>query len=440
MRFCPIRWEEVSAIRRLPHILAAVACIAALGGCTGDDAPVAAPSPSAPDRPAPGSMVLISKTPLEAQEHWEEIWSSFLNLERCTPNVFGLKRGGQDAQSGQFDVVDLDNYITFSFDASAFEAARYCRFRVHLPESQHAGFWWARAGDIKPGEYPMDIARFKSCQQLEPGVFEVDLSLFAREPEWAGPIRMLRIDPYGTPGGTVTITKLEAQVAGDAAWVPVSPSKALLRGDGAVRAASLLMRAKTTCEIYDLRAVTDLWYTAPWYASAEARAELDEFGTAQGLALLDADGAPASLEVFSAVGRGMGDVVGYLHDLHERLDAAVAARLWPGEPCLILEDFTGAEPPQFAKWAEQQGRELIASGLDDKATATGGRSAFFEVSASSQEGASAYGVAVNIPLSPKPFALRVRYKEKVASEPALRLNYYFPGVKRGAGTEDTDSV
>jgi hypothetical protein len=200
---------------------------------------------------------------------------------------------------------------------------------------------------------------------------------------------------------------------------------------------ALLKRVFVTGALADLQSLGTLWYNAPWYATDEYRAEMKELGTQQGLKLLEGGDAKSALAAFSAVARGCGKPVEFLYELRDKLTEAQRATLWPdGKARLYIEDFSGSKPTILAKGAESQGRTIAKSEIVPNASPDGGPAALLELTASTQEGESRYGVPARVPLSEKPFRIRVCAKEDVPGGMRLWIGYNFDAARKSNFTVD----
>ncbi|MBN2311765.1 MAG: hypothetical protein JXR94_22490 [Candidatus Hydrogenedentes bacterium] len=184
----------------------------------------------------------------------------------------------------------------------------------------------------------------------------------------------------------------------------------------------------------ELESCADYWTRSPYYATAAMEDEAAALAAELGAEFAQAQNGRAALRAYSAGALVSGHPVEFLHGLCAGLPEEYQALVWPDEPFVILEDFESAQAPVFAVWAEEQGRELIASGIDPAVSQSGGASAMFEVSASTAEGRSWYRLPVHIPLSERPFALRVWVKEREPSDVQVALAYWFESARTSAGT------
>jgi tetratricopeptide (TPR) repeat protein len=190
----------------------------------------------------------------------------------------------------------------------------------------------------------------------------------------------------------------------------------------------------------ELEAAAAFWTQRYYYATDEGRAELAALGTDLGLRLVDAENYADAVRAFSAAGIGGGRPVEYLHDLAGKLEAAVQSKLWPDGPLLIIQDFHGPTDNLFRVLAEDQGRTLADSRIDPQKSPSGGPCALVELSESSKEGRSLYGIDAYLPLSEKPFALRVHLRTEPLVELQVALSYWFEAAHRSALTSDPATV
>lgn len=186
----------------------------------------------------------------------------------------------------------------------------------------------------------------------------------------------------------------------------------------------------------ELERSVKFWSKAYYYASDEERQEVAELGTEMGFELLESGKIDEALHAFSAAGLGSGEPVEYLYGLQENLSESDREKLWPGAPYLIVEDFENSGAHTFEKWSETQGRVLEMSGIDSNVSYTEGSSNLIELGASKGEGKSRYGLPVYIPLSERPFGIRVWVKEEQPSDIKVMLGYWFELAHVYAVTSD----
>lgn len=392
-------------------------------------------------RPAPGTMVSVETQPvtLESRWAWKDIWSGGRDLGHCTVSAVGMEQDAAAQDTSEYAVTEQDHYFVLSFGAEAFAADKCQGIRVHLPKSEYAGLWWAAESDVKPDSYPFAPERFAPLHRVEAGVFELDLAAAEMKDRLNGTIRFLRIDPCNNVGDTISLQQVEGKLARSSAWAQVEPLQANLKPSEADRAAGLRMRATVTNQPEDLVNYASALYYWRDAATETAREDLRQLGTKQATNLLDAGDAKRALQVFSAVARGSGNPVEYLHAMRDTLSEAQRAALWPKEPYLIIEDFSSPFARSFIKQVEGQGREVTKSQIDPAGSRGGGRSAMMDLTQAKKDGPSGYVIYVHIPLGEKPFAIRTATKENTPSETKLTIGYSFPSAKMSASSDDSSA-
>lgn len=187
----------------------------------------------------------------------------------------------------------------------------------------------------------------------------------------------------------------------------------------------------------ELESCAAFWTKKYYYATDEARSEIAEFGTALGRRFLDAGNVDDALRAFSAAGVGSGKPAEYLEQLTGKLSAEQKTRLWPETPFLMVQDFRGETAGVFEKLVEEQGRRLQSNRIDSSVSRTGKSSALLEVSESTEGGRSWYGAVAYLPVSEKPFALRVYVREQTPTESKVLLTYWFDSARKSADTVNT---
>lgn len=190
----------------------------------------------------------------------------------------------------------------------------------------------------------------------------------------------------------------------------------------------------------DLRATAQCWTSEYYYPSPEQRREAEDFGTNLGMQLLEAGDVKAARQAVSAAGVSGGRPVGYLHERWESLAPEQRDALWPDGPFLTLALFDGVRRAAFHPWVEERGRELVEAGVDPTGSRSGGSCAVFEIGNPAEEGRSWYALPIYIPISPKPFALRLAIKEREPSEVAVLVGHWFELARRSAVTLDSEST
>lgn len=193
----------------------------------------------------------------------------------------------------------------------------------------------------------------------------------------------------------------------------------------------------TAAALDDLRACARLWSVAYYNASPEDQEEVKAHGRQLGLKLLEGGDVEGARGALSAGGVGSGNPVEYLYELAATLDDGTRQRLWPEGLCITLEDFEGEDAPVFALWAEEQGRELVSSGVGVPPGSTHGNAAAISLGQSERDGRSWFKLPIYIPLLERRFALRALVKEEAPSGVSVNLGYWYDLARTSAGTVDT---
>lgn len=190
----------------------------------------------------------------------------------------------------------------------------------------------------------------------------------------------------------------------------------------------------------ELEAAAAFWVSRYYYASDDDRAELAHLGTDLGQKLLASENYEDALRAFSAAGLGSGQPVDYLYDLTKSIEPGQASKLWQNGPCLVVRYFKEGGGNLFRGLVEEQGRSVARSDIDPKGSLATGPSAYLELNPGNKEGRSLYGIDAYLPLSEKPFALRVFLKESPSNETKVALSYWFEAARKSAMTVDTATV
>lgn len=188
----------------------------------------------------------------------------------------------------------------------------------------------------------------------------------------------------------------------------------------------------------ELNAAATFWANKYYFATDEDRAEIQRFAGDVAAQWLAEGRGEEALAAYSAAGLGGGDVVGYLYDLADQLDAGQQSALWPeGRPFLLARRFGKADLDEVIAVAEEQGRTLRASGLDPTLMRNGLPSLLIDVTESQGEGRSWYGLPAYIRLSERPFGVRVVTRSEAGGPYTAVLGFWFETAQRSANTGET---
>jgi len=217
-----------------------------------------------------------------------------------------------------------------------------------------------------------------------------------------------------------------------------------------LRAEALTGEEQSIPALDSLLSASRMWSKYYYYASAEQRQEAMEFGVGLGLRFLQVGDVNRARQAVSAAGICSGKPAGFLYEEGSRLERVVTRVLWPEGPCIALVEFKDLEGPRYAPWtrniaedlrgpsftpwAEEQGRTLLITGIDATGGRNGGPCSTFEVSDSTKSGRSYYGIPVYIPLSERPFGIRVRFREKAPCAARVAIDYWFELARKAAVT------
>ena len=406
--------------RLLTGVAVVLVCVAGCGGPKSSPASkseVVSGNSSLAQRPEPGKAIASPPEPvtLESRWAWKDVWMNVKDLGRCKLSAFGCAESSDEAKKGEFAVKDIDNHIVLSFDATALDADKCAALQVQLPNSQHAAVWWARESDVKADGYPFAPDRFEVMRNVEPGLFELDLSAAQNKANWNGPIRLLRIDPFGKPGGAFALQKVQAKLPRSAMWPEAAAIEAKLKPDDKTRAVALMTRAKMFGTPEDLDAVASVWYRDPSSATDADRTDLDAMGKQQAAKLLESGDAKTALLVYSALAKASGDPVGYLYTLRDSLSEAQRTAMWPAEPCVIVDSFDSATGEPLYPWSNKGERKVETNDVALGTGVDGGACAHLAIGAPKSHNISWYTATARIPIAEKPFTLRFWFKEAKTS-------------------------
>ena len=365
------------------------------------------------ERPAPGTLRALPPEPIELESiwAWKDVWVSLADLGWCALDSFGFEKSRGAKADRQFTVDDIDNHFVLTFGSTAVEADQCAGFRVQLPNSEHAGFWWARGGDLNSESYPFSPERFAAMAKVEPGLFEVDTAAVGPQGNWSGQVRLIRIDPYGNPGETIELHKVEAKLRRTAVPAKASPVEAQLEPDGVSKGTALLMRAQATGVLDDLEAVASLWFRRPDSATDLGRGIGVALGRKEANARLESGDTQGALRAFSIAAQASADPVGVLYELLDDLTQQQQDALWPEEPYLVVESFEHTFGEPLYPWSVQSGRSIEENRLATDLATHGSTSAFLHVTDPITEGRSWYLARVTIPAVDRPFSVRFWFRE-----------------------------
>jgi len=190
----------------------------------------------------------------------------------------------------------------------------------------------------------------------------------------------------------------------------------------------------------DLETSARQWSRAPYNATEADFKEIAKFGTDVGLRLLNAGHLAGAQRAISAAAMGSGHPVEYLHKQAAALPASAREALWPDGPCITIEGYGGEQPPEFTVRANDQERKLLSARIENGAGHDGGPCAYLDISAATTPATSAFLVPATIPLSQKPFALRLTVKEDPPVPTQVFLIYWFDLARKSAVTSDSAST
>ena len=220
---------------------------------------------------------------------------------------------------------------------------------------------------------------------------------------------------------------------------------ALGRGDYLGKAHLLRARAyagqqEMAKALDDLDTSARLWRRSPYNATLEDRKEIAGFGTELGLQLLDAGDVVGARRAISDAGSGSGRPVEYLYEQASVLPAPLKQTLWPEGPCIEIEGYRGEELSAFAASRNDQERKVLNARIEKSGGRDGGACAFLDLSAATNPGDSLYTIPISIPLSEKPFALRLALKEDPPEPVKIMLSYWFELARKSASTLDATNT
>jgi hypothetical protein len=188
----------------------------------------------------------------------------------------------------------------------------------------------------------------------------------------------------------------------------------------------------TAAALADLESSGVFFQERYYYAVERDRPELAAAATELARLFLAQQKGPEALRAFSVAAAGSGQAVEYLTRLHESMNEADRALLWPdGTPYIVLRGFQGNPEGKLEVVVEQQGRAPVSSGV-----APDGSAASIELSQGTSPGRSAYACKAWMPLSDKPFALRLVARAEGGPMPEALLGFWFDSARQSAHTTD----
>jgi len=198
-----------------------------------------------------------------------------------------------------------------------------------------------------------------------------------------------------------------------------------------LRAQGFAGRGELPAALADLDAAAVFSQESHYFMPEDARGEMVVAASKLAEERLDAGDAAGALRAFSAAAIGGGKPVEYLHALARNLPEASREALWGKErPWLVVRRFDVAAGGVIEKMDEEQGRTLIAAGVD-------GGSGYLELSPATGPGRSSYGDKLYLPLSEEDYALRVIARGEGGPLPDVLLAYWFDTARQSAHTVDT---
>jgi len=392
-------------------------------------------------RPEPGSMTAYPPIPLPAAlPKWGPIWAWAIDKETLVGGhiePWGYESGDADHRDWRLRAEGIDNFVAFFFDSRALKAETCSWFRLSAQAGDHAGIWWARNQDLQSSEYAFSPERFQLMRPVEPGTFEINLT---HHPNWNGDVRLIRIDLFTAPGETVALSELNAELSKGLSWTETAQGIKALTRETPQLAQDRLVRFEVTRSLAALEALADLWYAAPETATESGRTTLKTLGTEMGCARAEAGDIAEALRAFSAAARGCGTPVEYLYELRHDIPEPIGDKLWPDGPYVVLEDFERTEAPRFVPWVVEQGRNVIRNARDTEVSRVGSASAVIEVSAPAQDGRSWFALPAYVPLSEKPFGLRLWLKRTAAATAGVAVQCWFPHEQKATLVQETQGI
>ncbi len=192
----------------------------------------------------------------------------------------------------------------------------------------------------------------------------------------------------------------------------------------------------------ELESAAAFWTRRYFYATEEDREESAQFGEALGRRFLESDDAESALRAFSAAGMISGHPVEFLHALQKTLSPAEQTRVWgtEGPPRIFVNDFRNPDAARLEQVVEEQGRTLISAGQDPIERRQGAAAVLLELGQAQGEGRSWYSMDTYLPLSQKPFALRLHVKEDPPVGVAVVLGYWFESARQSATTLNREAL
>jgi len=387
------------------------------GGGSGDELAAAGNIYGARGGTGAGKVTIANPVPVSLESRWttRELWtmSAGSGYARIKMNDLGP---GADQVPGEFMVTGPDSHVVFSLQSAAVDASKCGGIQAHCPKSHVVGFWWARDTDIKKDVYPFSRDRYVLMTEIESGLFETDPSV-TENPNWAGAIRLVRLDLYATPGDPVSLQSVSFKISKSSSLVGAGseiPQEYPLDEPG--RISTYLMRARAMDRLEDWQAVAWALNRAKTPDEAD-RKEAHEQAMLLGVKALQENAAPVALQAFSAGAVASGNPVSALYDLYDQLKEPERAVLWPdGNVSLVVESFEDYYATPFYPWRDSGKRPVTKNELVKDVALDGTQSCHLLLGEPAAEGVSWFVATLNIPLTDKPFVLRFYVRQMLESK------------------------
>ncbi|MBI2432049.1 MAG: sulfatase, partial [Candidatus Hydrogenedentes bacterium] len=166
-----------------------------------------------------------------------------------------------------------------------------------------------------------------------------------------------------------------------------------------------------------------------WQWESNHPESIQAVGERLAAAFLEKNETEHAIEAYSLVGRAWGRLVDYLYDLAARLPVESKTKLWPEYPFLYVTTFSGPKEEALTLLAEQQGRELVESRVEQGEGASAAMLKLGETSAEAK-GQSWYGLHVpGLVITDKPFGIRCALDREPVVATRIVVKYWIPQSK-----------
>lgn len=204
-----------------------------------------------------------------------------------------------------------------------------------------------------------------------------------------------------------------------------------------LRSVAYLGKGDTERAALEVERAGDFFTRYYYYAEPQDRTEVPQVAMAVARRLLS-DGKPAeALDVISAGAMASGRPVDALHGYLREFDAPARQQLWGnGEPFIRVTALLGDKDSGLRAVVNEQGRKVSDALMAAEEGPDGAPAARATLSESQADGVCWLAIPTYVPLSNRPFAVRVRAKLEKPADLPLQLGYWFESPQKSATTQD----